>query len=233
MEEYVQLRDRQQIKIYMVALLEKFVLNELKTFTKQNNTGYHGLEHTEQVALRALDIAISLGYEKPEELTPVLLAAAIHDCARTDDEYNEYHGPKAAKMPEVTEFLTKFHLTDEQKCSVLKAAALHTVAMPDDGKNYDYIQKCLFDADRIRLSWEKGYAPQYFFTPRGHKLAAMSCSMVMEYLQFWDNLIREAGVKPLCGDLVSKYAIYYNSQIGQNRVLFVEPDDRKNSDKAI
>ena len=222
---YSQYKRQQNIKGEMARIFEEIILPKIQNFEdrRQKTTGYHGLEHSELVGLRALDIAISLGYERKEDLIPVLLAAAIHDCARKDDSANYHHGPEAAKMPDVQRLLDDkdFNLTETQKEQIKSAAANHTVAQPFDGKPYDYIQKSLCDADRIRLSWERGHASKYFFTALGDELGNMNPYRVDDYLHGWDYLLNKFSVKPLCGPVADKYRIIYNHKLGRKSMDFV------------
>ena len=228
MLDYATYKRQQKIKIAAARFLEEKILPELKKFTRQAATGYHGLEHTELVALRALDVALSLGYEQKSNLTAVLLAAAIHDCARTDNGYNTHHGADAAAMPEVQKFLDlpTFNLLEFQKTQIKNAAINHTTASPSDGKIYDFVQKCLCDGDRIRLSWERGHDSKHFFTSFGNELGAMNPYQVKDYLHQWDYLYKSNGIKPLCGNFEDKYYIGYTSHTGPKRALYADPSYR-------
>lgn len=225
---YTIYKRHQNAKIEAARFLEEQIMPRLKRFTRQNTLGYHGLEHTELVALRAVDIALSLGHERQSELVPVLLAAAIHDCARTDDGFNTFHGPDAANMPEVQTFLADplFNLSEAQKKQIKYAAYNHTTAQPNDGVAYDYITKSLCDGDRIRLSWERGHSAKFFFTAKGDELGAMNPYRVIDYLNSWDNLLQKGHIHPLYGKLAGKYTIGYTTRISPKRALFVYPENR-------
>ena len=229
--KYKNYKNQQQIKGEMARIFEDIIIPKIKNFEdrRQSVLGYHGLEHSELVAFRALDVALSLGYERKEDLVPVLLAAAIHDCARKDDSANFYHGPEAAKMPDVQRLLDdkEFNLTSVQKVQIKSAAANHTVAQPFDGKSYDYIQKCLCDADRIRLSWERGHASKYFFTKLGDELGGMNPYRVDDYLHGWDFILKKFSVKPLNGPVADKYRIVYNHKLNRKAMDFVPPQYRR------
>ena len=143
-----------------------FVSN-LLPLVEQNGTqkpmGYHGLyTHTAAVVFRGIDYALSLN----KNPMPVIFACAFHDMARTDDEYNEYHGPNA--VPLATHIMDGFpQLSVDDKKSVLYAIENHTI-----GRNApDYVSACLWDADRTRLSWECGFMPECFSTARACDVA--------------------------------------------------------------
>lgn len=226
--DYTTYKRQQASKITAARFLEEQIMPRLKRFTRQNVLGYHGLEHTELVALRAINVALSLGREQPSELVPVMLAAAIHDCARTDDGFNTHHGKEAADMPEVKQFLDDpiFNLTPAQQKQIRYAAYNHTTAQPYDGVSYDYIAQSLCDGDRIRLSWERGHSSKFFFTSKGNELGSMNPYRVLQYLNDWDNLLQNNRIRPLCGKLAGKYHIGYTSKTSPKRALFVDPDYR-------
>lgn len=157
--------------------LVKFAFNEvmplIKGVTCQPDFGFHGLTHTEQVVLFGIDYVLSLG-EKP---LPVILACALHDCARKNDSYDETHGP--ACVPIVQAFLQQhsFSLSPDEKAKITQAVAQHTV-----GQNAsDYICACLWDADRTRLSWLKGYDERFFSTIRAKQVASLSAQQINVY----------------------------------------------------
>ena len=129
--------------------------------------GYHGEKHTRQVGRFVLDIRLSNDWNP----LPALFAAAIHDRARTGDSYNERHGPDAVPIAQaLLAGLFKNWLCGEQKECVCEAIRCHTT-----GRNAtDPIAATFWDYDRIRLSWERAYRPEFFSTQRGKELASMS-----------------------------------------------------------
>lgn len=225
--EYRQYKKQQNLKIQSAYILENVIMPNLKKFSRQKTAGYHGLEHTELVALRAVDIALAEGYENSHSLLVVMLAAAIHDCARTNDDYDKEHGPNAAKMPEVQEFLSDpvFNLSEPEKQQIKNAARYHTTAQPQDFRSYDYVQKYLCDADRVRLSWTRGHAPRFFFTECGDELGKMSSYRVMDYLYGWDHLMKKNNIRPVFGNLAGKYNIE-RDRSGHRRIVFTDPSSR-------
>jgi HD superfamily phosphohydrolase YqeK len=144
---------------------QKKVLPEVEKLATQKKEGYHGLHtHTDAVVFRAIDYALELG----ENPMPVLFAAACHDMARTHDDYDEMHGENALPMAQKIMHKFKNELTDLEKQSVLLAIKDHTTG----GNAGDYISACLWDADRTRLSWERGYREVFFNTEYGKKVAS-------------------------------------------------------------
>lgn len=164
------------------------VMPKIKEVTKQKDYGYHGLTHTEQVILFGIDYALS---EKINPL-PVILACALHDCAREHDNNDKGKGLKghaAQCEPIARDFLEKydFGLSEQEKESIVQAITLHT-----DGKNTkEKIAACLWDADRTRLAWEQGYAmEENFSTKRGLKIAKLKPKKQKEYQEYQTNLLK-------------------------------------------
>lgn len=159
------------------------ILPQIQQVTNQSRYGYHGLSHTIQVAMFGIDIATSLGIDT----LPVMLAAGLHDCARTHDEWCVNHGPNA--VPVGKKFLAQHYpnmsQTDIEK--ILYAVKNHTV-----GRNAtDAVSACLWDGDRIRLSWERGYNPDFFSTERGRQIASLSPEQQVQYMaEQYEFLIR-------------------------------------------
>lgn len=151
-----ELEKKAQIRKYFDFYQEK-VLPEVKKLATQAEKGYHGLDtHTDAVVFRAIDYALELG----ENPIPVLFAAACHDMARTNDNYDTEHGPRAVPLAKKVMAKFKNMLTEEEKFSVLYAIKNHTIGTQTN----DYVAACLWDADRTRLAWEWGYFEHYFNT---------------------------------------------------------------------
>lgn len=210
-----------KLKIRAASYFEDIIIPIIKTFTRQKIRGYHGLEHTELVAFRIIDIALSEGYtDFRNEVLPLLFAAALHDSARTDDAYNETHGPDAATRPETQSFLDEhaFLLSGLQKMEIKSAVAKHTSIMPSLFRKYSFIHRCLCDADRARLSWEHGYQSKYFFTKKGKELAAMSPQQVKTYLIGWEDLLQRNKIRHVGRKFLQRYSF-------GDHVYFVEPKE--------
>lgn len=142
--------------------------------------GYHGAKHTRQVGRFALDISLSNDWNP----IPALLAAAIHDRARTDDSYDEQHGPDAVPISKaLLAGPFKNWLDETQKGCVCEAISFHTTGETAT----EPIAATLWDSDRIRLSWERVYKPEYFSTTRGKELAGMSKIQQSAYEADWQK----------------------------------------------
>lgn len=146
----------------------------LETISNQSRFGYHGLTHTEQVAMFGIDLAIAAD----TDILAVLLACSLHDCARKHDKYDELHGP--ACEPIARKFLAEHYPNVPQPTveKIVYAVKNHTTGRQAP----DMISACLWDADRIRLGWEYGYRPQFMSTPRGHQLASLSPQDQKKYI---------------------------------------------------
>ncbi len=162
-------------QFYWTDFALRKVMPEIAKITNQSKFGWHGLEHTEQVILYGLHYALA---ENVRPL-PVILACALHDCARTDDEYNEVHGPNCA--PIAYRFLAahRFDLSDKEIDQVVDAVVNHTT-----GRNApNGISACLWDADRTRLSWAWGFNEKFYSTETAKKVASLNEVGQREYLQ--------------------------------------------------
>ncbi len=174
--------------------LEK-VMPRIAKITKQSQFGYHGLEHTEQVVLFGIAYALA---ENVRPL-PVILACALHDCARTHDKYDEKHGPACEPIARAFLKRHRFDLTDVEIEKIIYAVKYHTTGCraPSD------IAACLWDADRTRLSWERGFKPHFFSTASGRRVGAYTPAEQKSYIAKqtafldahpeWNTLLNSAG----------------------------------------
>ena len=163
------------------------ILPKITQTTNQSRYGYHGLSHTIQVALFALDIARHIN----QDPLPVLLAAGLHDCARTNDAWCVNHGPDA--VPIGRKFLDKHypHLSQGTVEQILNAVKNHTT-----GRNAtDNVSACLWDGDRIRLSWERGYRADFFSTERGMQIASLNRQKRQEYIAEQEEFLVQHNIR--------------------------------------
>jgi HD superfamily phosphohydrolase YqeK len=88
------------------------------------------------------------------------------------------HGPNA--VPIAQDFLAKNYpnLSKSDKEKILNAIKNHTIGRcaPDN------VSACLWDGDRIRLSWEMGYRPECFSTIRGRQIANLPQIKQVKYI---------------------------------------------------
>lgn len=161
-------------RIYYTRIFFNQILPQIEKISNQPRYGYHGLTHTTQVALFGIDIAQSI----EQDPLPVLLAAGLHDCARTNDDWDTEHGLNA--MPIACDFIAQnySHLPLQTTQQILYAIRHHTIGevAPDN------ISACLWDADRIRLSWECGYDKKFFNTARGCEIASLPPAAQNKYI---------------------------------------------------
>lgn len=166
---------------YWAQMFFEQILPQIESISNQPRYGYHGLTHTTQVALFGLDIA----YTVNQHPLPVLLAAGLHDCARTNDQWCIMHGPNA--VPIAYDFIAKNYPTisksDTKK--IINAVKNHTVGR----RAPDGVAACLWDGDRIRLSWEMGYKPECFSTSRGRQIAGLTPNGQKEYIAKQDTFL--------------------------------------------
>lgn len=163
------------------------ILPKIELITNQSRYGYHGLSHTIQVALFALDIALHTN----QEPLPVILAAALHDCARTNDAWCENHGPDAVPIGQrfLNEHYSNLSTSDKEK--ILYAVKNHTI-----GRNApNGVSACLWDGDRIRLSWERGYRPDFFSTKRGQEIASLNIDDQKQYISDQEEFLIQHNIR--------------------------------------
>ena len=174
-------------KVYYSNLFFKEVLPKIKQVSYQPEYGYHGLSHTSQVAMFGLDIALSVN----QDPLPVLLAAGLHDCARTNDDYCEKHGPNCE--PIARKFLSENYdyLLPSVKERIIDAVKKHTTGM----RTIDLVSACLWDADRIRLSWEMGYEPKFFSTPYAKNIASLTKPQQDKYIKKQEDFLVAHNIK--------------------------------------
>lgn len=172
---------------YYARIFFEQILPQIEQISNQSKYGYHGLTHTAQVAMFGLDIA----YTVNQDPLPVLLAAGLHDCARTNDSWCTEHGPRA--VPIAYDFLATNYPTlpksDVKK--IVNAVKNHTVGI----NARDNVSACLWDGDRIRLSWEHGYRPDLFSTMRGRQIAGFNYAGRLCYIETQNNFLIQHGIK--------------------------------------
>ena len=134
---------------------------------------------------------IELALSVNQDPMPVLLACALHDCARTNDEYCELHGPRCEPIARkfLSENYSNIFPADQEK--IIEAVKKHTVGRQPS----NLISACMWDADRIRLSWEMGYRPEFFSTLYGKMLAALDEKQQKKYMQKQEDFLISNGLQ--------------------------------------
>jgi len=152
---------KEYFSFYQEKVLSK--IRTIKEVTQWDDWGHWLLTHTEWVVFRWIYFALSLN----ENPIPVIFACACHDLARTDDEYNEIHWPKAVSIVKKLTDMFNDILTEDEKEKIIYAVENHTTwkIAPD------YISACLRDADRTRISRDWTYHEKFFNTPTWKKIA--------------------------------------------------------------
>ena len=165
----------EKIKAHYAKIFYTDIFPKIKKISKQPDFGYHGLSHTEQTVLFGLDIAITCTHDP----MPVMLACALHDIYRTNNDKCHRHGAHA--VPFARKFLAQnFPRMHKNTIEEIVGAVKHHT----DGQiaRRDLTAACMWDADRIRLAWIEGYNSAYFSTSYGRQLASMSKSACAEYI---------------------------------------------------
>ena len=160
--------NKDYLKNLYIKYFNQKIMPEIKkiSWQEKNHLKYHGLWHTEQVALFAIDIAV----EDNINPLPCLLAAGLHDCARKNDRFDPDHAKNCE--PIARDFLYNSYedrdlLTTQDKQQIIFAATHHNVPIIDKSNS---VLNCLQDADSMRLWWERGQHYQAN-TITGQKLA--------------------------------------------------------------
>ena len=89
--------------------------------------------------------------------------------------------------------------TDVEK--ILYAIKNHTV-----GRNAtDAVSACLWDGDRIRLSWERGYKPDFFSTERGRQIASLTANGQRKYISAQEEILTANNIRTRAQIAFDKY----------------------------
>ena len=127
---------------------------------------HHGIQHIDMVVLYGITIASQVC---PDKINQVIIACALHDCGRLNDDYDLSHEKLAGSK--VSSFLDLYSkvlgFTEQDKCDIYYAVTNHTSGYKTD----NVVAQCLWDADRIRMALEYGYDESYFNTEIGKLLA--------------------------------------------------------------
>ncbi len=177
------IRDKERYtKLFMTQILP-----QIAQISNQPPYGYHGLSHTTQVALFASDLALAT----QTHVLPVLLAAGLHDCARTHDNDCALHGPRCEKI--ARKFLATNYptLSNAAQKQIVFAVVNHSrnITAPD------MISACLWDGDRIRLAWEMGYDAKFFATEYGRTIASLPPHGQAQYMARQERFLINHGIK--------------------------------------
>ena len=153
----------------------KYVLPIIEKHATQEKYGYHGLyTHTAAVVFRGIDYALSL----KQDPKPVVLACAFHDIARLNDGPDMQHGERAIPIIEhVLQHDFSAYMPFAQ--AIINAVKNHTCGQTAP----DYISACLWDADRTRLSWQRGFRPYFFTTNRAKDVASHSPDRYINFMK--------------------------------------------------
>lgn len=144
--------------------LERIWLPAIAQRSRLPEHGYHSLSHCMQVALLGAFIALHEGTNP----IPVALAGLLHDSGREGDAEDADHALAALSLADVAfgrelrNLLAPAHVV-----SLRGAIAGHTAGR----RSPDPVVAACWDADRLRLAWERGVDPKFFTTRTGLELA--------------------------------------------------------------
>ncbi len=126
--------------------------------------GYHSLAHLLEVA----HLGAWLALRENVNPIPVALFGLLHDAARTDDEPGPAHAEAAAVL------FDQMRMSDIRYLLLPRDAERLRVAIAGHAhgeRSQDPLVGVCWDADRVRLAWERGVAPRFFSTCSGLQLA--------------------------------------------------------------
>ena len=126
--------------------------------------GYHSLAHLLDVARLGVRLALREGVNP----IPVALFGLLHDAARIGDEPGPIHAQAAVVLFDLMQQSDiRYLLLPRDAERVRSALARHA----NGERSEDTLIGVCWDADRLRLAWERGVAPRLFSTRSGLQLA--------------------------------------------------------------
>lgn len=147
-------------KSVWIRILTRFIMPILSPLYCSEIDDYHGQEHAYSVALHALQNAL----EQDVNPIPSLLAATLHDIGRVDDNEDEQHAEDSALIAHAIlseRFNTWVSDTDIEQ--ILSAIRGHVnLLVPTN-----LVESILWDSDRLRIAWERGFDRTFFSTVLG------------------------------------------------------------------
>lgn len=158
--------------------------------------GYHGLQHCLDVGL----LGILLANLNKVPATPIFLAALAHDLRR--DALKDHHNaPDSAVL--CRELMNSCWAAYASKYDdeIVEAVACHSSMQQPSS----ITAAILRDADRLRLSWERGFDSRFFETEWGKEFAKRDSSFaenVLTRLSFANGSVLEINLQGRTADLV-------------------------------
>jgi hypothetical protein len=150
---------------WLQQILEQSLLPIIAKRSQLPEYGYHSLWHLMQIALFSALIA----WEEGVNPIPAMLAGLLHDAAREGDEAGAEHAAAALDFTdELLKTGLRYLLAPEDWARVRFAISRHPFGEQSD----DPIIGACWDADRLRLAWERGVSRRFFSTHAGLRLAS-------------------------------------------------------------
>lgn len=174
--------------------------------------GYHGLQHCLDVGL----LGVLLASLNNVPATPIFLAALAHDL--TQGVPKDHHNAKNSAglfMTLISGIWEAY--SSKYDSEIAEAIACHSSMQPSPSATASILR----DADRIRLSWERGFDPQFFETEWGMEFAKRDPSFaenVLTRLSFANGSVLEINLQTRTADLV-----VLNSKFGCSPDLLTDP----------
>ena len=147
-----------------VRALHRCWMPTIASYSGLPEEGYHSLHHLFETALSAAWIATK------ENANPIIagLIGLLHDVGRTSDEDGEGHATEGVLFVERVLGRELSYLCSPEDLATVKAA----IAEHAGGKKSSIpAVGAAWDADRLRLGWEREVDPRYFSTEWGLRFA--------------------------------------------------------------
>jgi uncharacterized protein len=141
------------------------LIRQLMTDNEFYYSEIHGRSHYANVMAAGLELA------QHYHVNPKILKyfAYLHDSCRENENYDPWHGPRAADYVAKNKHL--IDLGPDELVELQSACYYHTSAKPWDNTTYSIVEQICFDADRSdigRIGVEVD--PLYLFTSRAREL---------------------------------------------------------------
>ena len=169
-------------------------LRALEITTEAN--GYHGLQHCLEVGL----LGVLLASLNNIPVAPIFLAALAHDLSQGVPK-DHHNASDSARLFRTLIGGVWEAYSSKYDNEIAEAVACHSSMQPSPSATASILR----DADRVRLSWERGFDPQFFETEWGKEFAQRDPSFtenVLTLLSFTNGSVLEINLQTRTADLV-------------------------------
>ena len=141
------------------------LIKQLKIDNPLYYSDIHGRKHYANVMAAGLELA----YHYHVNPNIVKYFAYLHDSCRENENYDPWHGPRAAEY--ISKIQHLINLEPDEITELKSACYYHTSAKPWDRASYSITEQVCFDADRSDISRIGiDVDPAYLFTKKAKEL---------------------------------------------------------------